>query len=104
MRSPSPWKQLRYRLEWLALLAVAKLVPLLSRNACFQLANFLGAAMSVCDRKGRGVALNNLEVAFGDRLSVSQREKIMRESFQHFARSMLDLVWSPRLTAENISL
>src|SRR5207237_4977137 len=30
-----------------------------------------------------------------------QSKKGVRESFQHFARTMLDLLWSPRLTAEN---
>ena len=27
----------------------------------------------------------------------------MRESYQHFARTMIDLFWSPRLTRENYS-
>ena len=29
------------------------------------------------------------------------RTEIVRESYQHFARTMLDLFWSPRLTSEN---
>jgi lauroyl/myristoyl acyltransferase len=100
---PSRWKQFRYRLEWLGLLAATKLIPLLSRKACFHLANFLGALMSIFDRHGREVALSNLEVAFGDSLSISDRKRITRESFQYFARTMLDLFWSPRLTRENFS-
>jgi KDO2-lipid IV(A) lauroyltransferase len=59
--------------------------------------------MSVFDRHGRKVALSNLEVAFADRLSICQRRRITRESFQHFARTMLDLLWSPRLTREIFS-
>src|SRR5205814_612725 len=59
------------------------------------------ALMSILDRHGRKVALSNLEVAFGDRYSQREREQIARQSFQHFARTMLDLLWSPRLTAEN---
>jgi KDO2-lipid IV(A) lauroyltransferase len=84
--------------------------------------------MSTLDRHGRKVALSNLEVAFGDRLigsppgsstlagspvhvarlppaplSILQRKKIVRESYQHFARTTLDLLWSPRLTRENFS-
>jgi lauroyl/myristoyl acyltransferase len=97
------WKKLRYRLEWVGLLAVAKLVPLLSRKACFRLALALGALISILDRQGREVALANLEAAFGDQMSILQRRKIVRESFQHFARTMLDLLWSPRLTRENFS-
>src|SRR5947207_2172941 len=81
----------------------AKLVPLLSRQSCFRLALALGRLMSILDRHGRKVALSNLKVAFGDRFSQRDREQIARESFQHFARTMLDLLWSPRLTAESFS-
>lgn len=59
--------------------------------------------MSVVDRHGRKVALSNLEVAFGDRFSARDRKRIIRQSFQHFARTMLDLFWSPRLSGENLS-
>ena len=100
---PSPWKRFRYRLEWLALVAATKLVPLLSRKACFHLANGLGWLLSIFDRHGRKVALANLEVAFGERLSISQRRRVVCESYQNFARTMLDLLWSPRLTPENFA-
>src|SRR6266571_3431833 len=95
------WKKVRYRLEWAGLHAAAKLVPLLSRKACFRLAHALGSIMSVFDRHGRKVALSNLEVAFGNQLSPRERHKIARESFQHFARTSLDLLWSPRFSREN---
>src|SRR6266851_8459292 len=94
---------MRYRLEWLGLLLATKIVPLLSRRGCYRLALALGGLMSILDRHGRKVALSNLEVAFGDGFSEREREQIARESFQHFARTMLDLLWSPRLTAENFS-
>ena len=95
------WKKIRYRLEWLALKSVAKIVPLLSRNACYRLAQVTGALAATLDRAGRRVALSNLQVAFGDKLSPDRRAKIVRESYQHFARTMIDLFWSPRLTSEN---
>jgi len=53
------------------------------------------------DRHRYSVALNNLEVAFGNQLSPRERRKIARKSFQHFALTMVDLLWSPRLTREN---
>src|SRR5207248_10371870 len=99
----SRWKRVRYRLEWLALLLATKLIPLLPRKACLHLARVLGALMSIFDRHRYSVALNNLEVAFGNHLSIQERRKIAGESFQHFTRTMLDLLWSPRLTAENFS-
>ena len=59
--------------------------------------------MPIFDRHRYKVALNNLEVAFCDQLSPRERRKIARKSFQHFARTMVDLLWSPRLTQENFS-
>src|SRR5438094_10009671 len=99
----SRWKRVRYRLEWLALLLATKLIPLLPRKACLHLARVLGALTSMFDRHRFSVALNNLEVAFGNQLSIQDRRKIARESFQHFTRTMLDLLWSPRLTRDNFS-
>jgi len=99
----SAWKKIRYRLEWAGLLIAARIVPLLSRNRCCRLGLVLGEVMSIMDQHGRQVALSNLEVAFGDRFTPRERDRIVRESFQHFARTMLDLLWSPRLRAENFS-
>src|SRR6266436_2135485 len=99
----SRWKRIRYRLEWLGLVLAAKLIPLCSRRTCYHIAQLAGALLSRVDRPRSQVALSNLEVAFGDRFSPKERRKIARESFQHFARTMLDLLWSPRLTQENFS-
>ncbi len=95
------WKRLRYRLEWLALILALKVVPLLSRKACYRFAGAAGTLAAVLDRPGRRVSLANLEAAFGDDFSPARRAQIVRESYQHFARTMLDLFWSPRLTAQN---
>ena len=99
----SRWKRIRYRLEWLGLFLATKLVPLCSRRVSYHLALTAGALLSFLDRQGYQVALSNLKVAFGDRFSPGERRKIVRESFQHFARTMVDLLWSPRLTQQNFS-
>jgi lauroyl/myristoyl acyltransferase len=99
----SRWKRIRYQLEWLGLLVATKLIPLCSRQVCHHLACAAGALLSFVDRHRYDVALSNLEVAFGNTFSVEERRKIVRESFQHFARTMVDLLWSPRLTQENFS-
>ena len=97
------WKEARYRLEWLALVAAMKIVPLLSRKACYDVGGLAGRIAATLDRAGRQVSLSNLEVAFGDTFLPARREEIVRESYQHFARTMLDLLWSPRLTHENLT-
>src|SRR5512132_183171 len=99
----SCWKRVRYRLEWAGLLLATKLIPLCSRKVCYRLAQLAGALLAFLDRRRYHVALSNLEVAFGNQLSACERRKIARESFQHFARTMVDLLWSPRLTQENFS-
>src|SRR4030095_3443866 len=98
----SQWKRVRYHLEWIGLLLAVKLIPLVPRRSCFHLAQMLGKVMSIFDRHGYKVALHNLEVAFGDELSEHDRRKIARESFQHFARAMVDFLWSPKITPENL--
>jgi lauroyl/myristoyl acyltransferase len=97
------WKKFRYRLEWLALAAVAKLIPLLSRKDCYHLGQTIGALAAKFDRRNHRVALSNLEAAFGDAMPLERRGEIVRESYQHFARTVVDLFWSPSLTKENYS-
>lgn len=94
-------KKVRFAIEWSAVAAAAAIVPLLSRPMCHRLAQIGGTLASQLDPHGRKVAMSNLRAVFGDELSDSQRKRITRESFQHFARTMLDLLWSPRLTLEN---
>src|SRR6266550_7638121 len=97
----SRWKRIRYRLEWAGLSLATKLIPLCSRKACYRLAQLAGGFLGFLDRSRYHTALSNLEVAFGNQLSARERRKIVRESFQHFARTMVDLFWSPRLTPLN---
>src|SRR5438105_13215518 len=95
------WKKLRYRLEHIGLLIAASLVPLLPRPVLVGLAKIFGAVAAVVDRYGRRIALANLDCAFGEKYSASEKRRIIRQSYQHFAQTMLDLMWSPRLTPEN---
>src|SRR5438094_7606471 len=97
------WKKLRYRLEHIGLLIAGGIVPVLPRPVLVPLAKIFGAIAAVVDRHGRRIALANLDCAFGQKYSPSEKRRIIRESYQHFAQTMLDLMWSPRLTPENFS-
>ena len=83
-------------MRWLAFL-----IPRCSREFVLRLGKISGAMAARFDLEGRRVALSNLEAAFGDRFSASQRERITRESYQQFASTMLDLFWNPRINASN---
>lgn len=95
------WKNFRYRLELAAVELLAWFIPRLSRRACVRLGNALGAMAFALDRRGRAVSLANLEVAFGEKYTLAERERIARSSYQTFVRTMLDLFWAQRLTREN---
>ena len=97
----SPWKSLRHGLEWLGVRLLGALIPRLPRPFAYQFGRLAGSLAAFFDRPGWRVALSNLEAAFGDRFSAAERERIARESYQQFAGTMIDLFWSPRITAEN---
>jgi len=68
-------RKIHYLLEWLALKVAAKLVPFLSRKACYRLAILFGALAAMLDRRCPRVALSNLRVTFGEEIS-SQRPNL----------------------------
>ena len=95
------WRKIRYRLEWLGLVLLTTLVPLLPRRLIVLLANALGTVGYACDQRGQKVALANIEAAFGDQYTPTQRVDIARASYKNFARTMCDLFWARALTPKN---
>ena len=97
------WKSLRHRVEWLLVASAAFLAPLCPRRVIVWIGSAIGTVASVVDRRGRRVALSNLDCAFGTTLNSARKRQLVRQTYQHFARTMTDLFWSPRLTRENYS-
>lgn len=97
----SSWKTFRYKLEALGCRTLERAIPLLSRRGCIGFAQLLGALVYRVDGHGRSVTLANLEAVFGKRLTQKQREDVARKSYQNFARTMLDLFWSQKVSAHN---
>jgi len=83
--------------EYFGLAAAVRLIGLLPFRALRHLGNVVGAVAYAVDGRGRQVALANLESAFGDTLTAARRREIARGSYQTFARTMIELFWSPRL-------
>jgi KDO2-lipid IV(A) lauroyltransferase len=94
-------KKVRYRLEWLALSIGMKLVPLLARRVCSAFGQLLGSLGYFFDAKGRAVALANIECALGNDYDAKQRQAIVRRSYRIFATTLVDSLWSSRLTHHN---
>jgi KDO2-lipid IV(A) lauroyltransferase len=97
----SGWKQFRHLLEVALCRSIAWGIPRLSRVACMRLGHALGEIAFFFDRRGRAVGIGNVECAFGARFSPGERRELVRSSYRNFARTMMDLFWSVRLTPEN---
>jgi len=91
------WKQIRYRLEWAGVKVLQSIIPRLSRRNCARVARVAGRVAFAVDKSGRKVTLANIEAALGDQYSPEEQLRIGRESYESFARTMLDLFWAPRL-------
>jgi len=91
------WKRIRHYLETASCRLLAWWIPHLSRKSCIHFANGIGTVAYLLDRRGRGVALANLECALGPDLTATQRREIAQASYRNFARTMVDLFWAPAL-------
>lgn len=96
----SKFKHYRYRLEYYGLMMVAWFVQRCSWRSLRPIGHFLGALVFFFDRKRREVAFENLKSAFGETYNEDERREIAKKSYQIFAATMLELLWSPRLTPE----
>lgn len=93
----SAWKKIRHRIEAALCRLLAWWIPHLTRSSCVRFANGLGTTAFMLDRRGREVALANVACALGPGLSDGERREIVHASYRNFARTMLDLFWSPAL-------
>jgi len=84
--------------EYLGLVIAGAAVRMLPHRALLAMSVPLGSLVYCLDAKGRQVCLQNLTAAFGDEMSDLRKRHVAEASYQTFARTMLELFWSPRLT------
>lgn len=91
------------RLVLAAMLVVSRRVRALSRPAALRFGTRLGnTAYRVAGSK-RKRALKNLRLAYGDTLDDAQRDKLVREVFQHFGRCIVDFLHVPSIPLNEFS-
>lgn len=88
-------KRLRFALEYAALASLAWLVPKFPRRSVCAVGRALGSLAP------RRIALQNLDVVFGDTKSPAEKRRIARASARNAGATLLGLFWSPRLTRDN---
>ena len=89
-------RRLADRLVYVAVRCLVMVVQALPIEAAYQLADALAWLAYRVDRRHRVVGLENLEKAFGDQYEVEQREAIIRATYRHFCRMVVELMLIPR--------
>jgi Kdo2-lipid IVA lauroyltransferase/acyltransferase len=97
------FKKIRYWLEFVGLATTTRLIPLIPLSVLRWVVWAVSWPVFYLDRRSKRVALANLEAAFGDRYTPSERERIARKSMQLFGQTSLELFWSPRINQSNFS-
>lgn len=94
-------RQRRFRpvTDYLAYVAVRLLVAVaqaMTIEQSYRLADTLAALLYRVDRRHRLIAMENLRHAFGDQYDDRQRNAMVRETYQHFCRMMMEMLHIPR--------
>jgi Kdo2-lipid IVA lauroyltransferase/acyltransferase len=91
---------IRHRIEALGVQMVSGVAARLPYGMLRVLGAGLGAMYWAADGHGRAVADANLRAAFGDTMDAAKRRQVARGSFATFARTVLEVFWSPNVTRE----
>jgi Kdo2-lipid IVA lauroyltransferase/acyltransferase len=84
---------IRHRLEYLTVLFFIFSLKSLSARSIFRLGGILGKISYSLAAKRRKIALINLNIAFGNKKSNSEKKKIIKNSFTQVALSALQSLW-----------
>lgn len=76
------------------------LIRLLPRKFCLAIGRMLGSTVYCFDKKHRGIALKNLDIAFGDKISRVDKKRIAQSSFAHFSEALFDIMKFSSLSDE----
>ena len=88
-----PW--LDY-LVYLAVRLVVAFAQMLSIEQSYALARALAWFMYTVDKRHRVVGLENLKMAFGDRFTEAERDRIVRGVYLHFCMMIMEMLHIPR--------
>ncbi len=95
-------RKMRFIVEYSFFQGMAITSSLLPRRAVLWIGGQLGCLISMLDRKRKKIGLENLKMAFGEALTPSQREGIIRQTYIHMGRCAFDVFFFPRFTEDSI--
>lgn len=80
-------------MEYALILSCSSAVHFLSAKSVFRLGQIMGDFFYGISRKRKRIAMTNLEIAFGEGMTVSEKKLIVQESFRQQAISFLQCLW-----------
>ena len=92
-------------IDWLITFIIRILgvtVRWLPKRHALMLGNGIGHLLYFALKKRRRIALENLQIAFGDEMSTDEQVRICRSSFQQIGKTAIEFLRFPKLTFSNI--
>ncbi len=89
-------RKLRLPFEWLGIGLGLLIFTNLPRRALIRTCDFVSCVMYRFDTRGKMFAQKNLRIIFGERLTPSRAEKIIRRSYRNMARTVGHAFWTCR--------
>jgi KDO2-lipid IV(A) lauroyltransferase len=81
---------------YLAVRLVVSFAQMLTIEQSYALAGFLAWFIYRADARHVKVGHENLEMAFGDRYTPAERDRIVREVYRHFCSMLMEILHAPR--------
>ena len=81
---------------------LAIIIRWLPKGYALMLGSGLGCLLYLALKKRRRIALENLQIAFGEEMSADERAQICRESFKQIGKTAIEFLRFPKLTFKNI--
>ncbi len=93
-------KKIRYFLEIKAVLGMAWVMRNMPRHLMLVFCKVVGVLAWMVDYKGRAVAMENIMVAYDGKKGWWEALRIVRGSYQNFARTFADMFWCKTITKD----
>ncbi|MDE0484370.1 MAG: lysophospholipid acyltransferase family protein [Candidatus Poribacteria bacterium] len=87
---------------YLTVLVFSWVCCILTRKWAMGLGSAIGKLLYRILKKRRQIALNNMQIAFGDDLKQTHRQEICKACFINFGKTVIEFMRFPKLNAENI--
>jgi KDO2-lipid IV(A) lauroyltransferase len=84
-------------LEYAAAMAVAYPFYILPRPLAFRAGEIVGELMFRAMKRRRAIGYKNLDIAFGDTLSMREKDRILRANFRNLGKSLAEVIHFPKM-------